>query len=125
MKTSFGSAPTASISLATQAGSRKCWPYRFRGRGRDGPVAAFRPAARCVALLVLVQCARALAAPISLFDLLDFLFAEPEVMPDFVDQRLADDRADVVLVVAVLFDRLLKERDAIGQVVAERPAALG
>ena len=46
-------------------------------------------------------------------------------MADLVNQRLADRDDDVVLVVARVLDRALKERDLVGQRVAVRPLALG
>src|SRR5688572_2033856 len=67
---------------------------------------------------------RSLVAPVLLLDRLDFFLAEAEIVPDLVNQRLADDDANLVLVLAVFLDRALKERDAIGQRVAEPPGPL-
>ncbi len=50
-----------------------------------------------------------------LFDLLDLLLAETEVVANLVDQGLANHRADVVDVVAVFLDRPLEDRDAVRQ----------
>jgi hypothetical protein len=69
--------------------------------------------------------AERLAAPVALFDLLDLFLAEAEVVADLVDERLADDGAHVVLVLAVLLDRALEDGDAVGQPVAVGPLALG
>ena len=92
----------AATSLATHAGSRKCCPNRLRAL----------TSARLVLGVI------GLAAPVSLLDFLDLLFAHAEVVAELVDQRLADGDDDVVLVaVAVLFDRPLEERDAIGQLL--------
>ena len=77
-----------------------------------------------VVRLVIVIVVR-IAPPVALFDLLDLLFGEPEVVADLVDQRLADRDDDVVFVLARVFDRSLKERDLVGQHVAVRPLALG
>src|SRR6185503_7029154 len=66
-----------------------------------------------------------LAAPVALLDFLDLLLAEAEVVTDLVNQRFADDHPHVVIVVAVLFDRLLEERHAVGQGVAPSRRALG
>src|SRR5690349_8994625 len=60
-----------STTFATHAVSRKCCPKRLRG------------------LFILTT-------PVALFDLLDFLFAEAEVVTDLVYERLADHRPDVV-----------------------------
>ena len=45
------------------------------------------------------QSARASPRQYVVFDVLDFLFAQPEVVPDLVNQRLAD-RANQVVVVS-------------------------
>jgi hypothetical protein len=57
--------------------------------------------------------------PVSLLDFLDLFFAQPEVVADFMDQRFADHGANLVLVFAVLFNRLLEERDLIGRVLPQ------
>src|SRR5690242_19226879 len=88
------SGATAATSLSTQACSRKCCPNLLRA---------------------------GLATPVLFFDGLDFFFAQPEVVPHFVNQRFADDRANLVLVLAVLLDRPLIDGDAIGQGVAVAP----
>src|SRR5688572_9367528 len=76
-------------------------------------------------VLVVFLGAERIAAPVALLNLLDFLFAHPEVVTDLVNERLADDGAHLVLVtVAVLLDRLLEDGDAIGKAVAERPGTL-
>src|SRR3954470_3435881 len=69
----------ARTTFSAQADSRKCWPNRFRAGGR----------------LAVVR----IAPPVALFDLLDCLFAEPEVVAYFVDERLADRHHEVLLVV--------------------------
>src|SRR5688572_16307619 len=74
-------------------------------------------------VLVLVRPQR-LPSPVALLDLLDLLLAHPEIVTDFVNQSLADHRADLVLVLAVLLDRTLVERDAIRQGVSECPGTL-
>ena len=95
-------------SLATQAGSRKCWPKRLR-------------AWRVTAVAVVLVGPQRVAAPVALLDLLDLFLAQAEVVADLVDQRLADHGAHLVLVVAVLLDRPLEERDAVGQRGCRRP----
>src|SRR6187431_1845266 len=111
-KTSSGAGESDSRSFATHAGSRKCWPNRFRARGRGLILVVFiRP-----------QC---LAAPVALFNLLDLFLAHTEVVADFVNERFADDRAQFILVFAVLLDRALKERDTVREVVPECPGAFG
>src|SRR6188474_1015877 len=90
VSSSVGSiAPT---TLATQTGSRKCCPNRFRGLGD-----LTRSAPRLLIIL---------AAPVTFLDFLNLLFAQPEVVPDFMNQRFSDDRTDVIIVLAVLLDRL-------------------
>src|ERR1051325_2599599 len=76
-------------------------------------------------LVVVLVGSQRLAAPVALLDLLDLFLAEAEVVADLVNQRLADDGAHLVLVVAVLFDRLLENGDAVRQVVAVGPLTLG
>ena len=61
--------------------------------------------------------------PVSFLDLLDFLFAQPEVVADLVDERLADGDDEIVVVFGGSFERSLEEEDAIGQRVAVVPAA--
>src|SRR5262245_9532161 len=100
-KVSSGPGSIASTTLATHTGSRKCWPNRFRG------------------LLIL------LAAPVPLLDFLNLFFAQTEVVTHLMDQRLADDRAHVIVALAVFFDRLLKNGDAVREGVAVAPRALG
>ena len=59
-----------------------------------------------------------LLAASSVLDDVDLLFGHAEVVAELVDQRLADRDDDVVLVaVAVVLDRRLKQRDAIGQLL--------
>jgi hypothetical protein len=65
------------------------------------------------------------AAPELLFDFLDLFLAQTEVVAEFVDDGLGDAIAYFILVLACFFRRLLVDRDAVRQVVAERPAALG
>src|SRR5687768_13258216 len=108
-KVSSGAGATAAISLSTQACSRKCCPKRFRGRL---PIVVFVGGDR-------------LATPVLLFDFLDFFLAEPKVVSDFVDQRLADDGANLVLVFAVFLDGTLEQRDAVGQGKGDIRRALG
>ena len=96
--------------MSTQAGSRKCWPKRF---------------ARAWTVRPRVVVGSRFAPPVPLFDFLDLFLTEAEVVPDLVDQRLANHGANLVVVFAVFLDRPLKKRDAIGQDVAERPCAFG
>src|SRR5262245_50093321 len=63
--------------------------------------------------------------PVALFDLFDLLLAHPEVVADLVNERLPDNGTDFVFVLAVLFNGLLEERDAIGKLIAVLPRALG
>src|SRR5262249_7316151 len=65
-----------------------------------------------------------LRAPVALFDFLNLLLTEPEVMPDLVNQRLADHGTHFVVVLAVLLDRPLINRDAVRQRVAPAPRTL-
>ena len=52
-------------------------------------------------------------------------FLEGPWVTKLVDQRLADRDDDLVFViVAIVFDRILKQRDAVGQLIAVPPAAL-
>src|SRR4029453_3283389 len=103
---SFGS--MARRSLSAQAGSRKCWPNFFLAR------------VFTVTVVVVV-----LAAPVLLFDLLDLVFAEAEVVADLVNQRLADAHDKILFVVCLAFVRTLKDQHAIGKHVAVARAALG
>src|SRR5262245_60003244 len=128
--TSSGCGDCASRSLATHAASRKCWPNRFLARGRgvmmefrtqDADVPEFR--IQHSALLVFIS-AKRLAAPVPLLDVLDLFLAHAEVMANFMNERLADDRAHVIFVVAVFFDRPLEERDSIREIVSIRPGSL-
>src|SRR4051812_20870428 len=96
---------TARTTFSAQADSRKCWPNRFRAGARL-PVIRVAP-------------------PIALLDLLDLLFAEPEVMADFMDQRLADRHHEVLLVVRGLLVGLLEQDDSIGQRVSVVPVPFG
>src|SRR5215208_3422055 len=67
-----------------------------------------------------------LASPVALLDVHDLVFAQPEVMTELVDQGFADGDDDFVLVVlALLFDRPLIQRDAVRQGVAVAPLSLG
>src|SRR6186997_1495789 len=70
----------ARTTLSAQAGARKCCPNRRRG------------------LLILDR----LAAPELVLDLLDLVFAHPEVVAELVDHRFRDAVADVVLGLARL-----------------------
>ena len=63
--------------------------------------------------------------PILLLNLLDFLLAQTEVVPDLVDQRFADCHDEVVLVFRLPFERPLEEQDAIRKSVAVVPRAFG
>src|ERR1700752_1416938 len=58
------------------------------------------------------------STPVALFDVLDLLLAHAEVVPNFVNERFTDDRAHVIFVVAILFDGSLKQRDAVGKLIA-------
>src|SRR4029453_10988714 len=100
----------ASITLVTHAGSRKCWPNRFRG------LADLRRSAPRLLFI--------LAAPITLLDFLDLFFAQTEVVTHLMDQRLSDDGAHVVVALAIFLDRLLKNGDAVREGVAVAPRAL-
>src|SRR4051812_17063021 len=66
-----------------------------------------------------------LAAPELLFDLLDLVLAHSEVVSELVNHGFGDAVADLVLGLARLLSRLLVDRIAIRQIVAEAPAALG
>ena len=59
--------------------------------------------------------------PVLLLDLFDLLLAQPEVVADLVDERLADRHDEVVFVLGVALVRTLEEQDAIGQRVAVVP----
>ena len=61
--------------------------------------------------------------PVLVLDVLDFLFAHPEVVPDFVDERLADRHDEVVFIFGFALVRTLEDEDAVGQRVALRPLA--
>src|SRR5688500_6684665 len=116
---SSGVAATALTSLVTQAASRKCCANRLRGL-INGPWRKRRVGSN----LFDVRRIR-LAAPVALLDRHDFVFGHAEVMSKLVDQRFADRDDDLVLIVAaIVFDRMLEERDAIGQGIAVSPAAL-
>src|SRR5262245_48414914 len=95
-KLSSGRGAIASTTLITQAGSRKCWPKRLRA-----------------------------AIPVLLFDRLDFVLAQSEVVADLVNQRLADRDDKIFLVVRLAFERALKKQNAVRQRVPVVPAALG
>src|ERR1044071_4730118 len=99
-----------SITFVTQAGSRKCWPKRFRGLAD-----LIRSA-----LLFLV-----FATPVALLDFFDLLFAQAEVVPNLVNQRLCDRIADVIIGLAVFLDNRLEQRDAIRERVAVAPRPFG
>ena len=73
-------------------------------------------------LVVLIGAER-VTPPVPLLDLLDFLFAEPEVVADFVNEGLADGSANLVLGFVVCFDGTLEQRDAIGERIAVLPGA--
>ena len=73
-------------------------------------------------LVVLIGAER-VTPPVPLLDLLDFLFAEPEVVADFVYEGLADGSANLVLGFVVFFDGTLEQRDAIGERIAVLPGA--
>ena len=62
-------------------------------------------------------------APVFVFDLFDLFLAQAEVVPELVDHRLGDADDDVLVVFAGFFDRLLVDRDAVGERVAVRPRA--
>src|SRR3990170_1818237 len=99
---SSGVAATAATNLLTQAGSRKCWANRLRG-------------------LIRLR----LAAPISFLNLHDLFFAHAEVVTELMNQRFADrDDNLAFVVVAIFFNRVLEQRDAVGQLVAIAPAAI-
>src|SRR5438132_8550013 len=84
------------MSFATHAASRKCCPNRLR----------------------------AFATPVALLDLFDLLLAEPEVVPDLVNERFRDAVAHIVFGLAVFFDDVPEQRDAIRQRVAVAPRPL-
>src|SRR5215471_4272804 len=86
----------ASITLMTQAGSRKCWPKRLRA-----------------------------IIPVLLFDRLDLVLAEAEVVADLVNQRLTDRHDEIVLIIRLALERTLKEQDAIGQRIPVAPLPFG
>src|SRR3954469_20341373 len=66
-----------------------------------------------------------LAAPELLLDLFDLVLAQPEVVAELVDDGLRDAVSDLVVIAARFFGRLLVDRNAVRQVVAERPGSLG
>src|SRR5947207_60588 len=112
------------MTFTTHAGSRKCCPNRLRGFALPAspfPASPFPPFPFPPSPFPLVI----LATPVALLDLFDLLFAEPEVVPDLVDQRLANAIAHIVLGLAILFDHRLEQRDAVRQRVAVAPRALG
>src|SRR5262245_26304403 len=63
--------------------------------------------------------------PVLFLDLFDFFFAQPEVVPDLVDEGFADGDHEVVLVFRGALERPLKEQNAVGQRVAVLPPSLG
>src|SRR3954464_13472010 len=103
--TSPGAGAIARTTLATHAGSRKCCPNRLRAA----------PGGLAVTDVV----------PVFLLDLLDFLFAQPEVMPDLVDERFADCHHEIVVIFGRSFEGALEEEDPIGQNVAVAPRPVG
>src|SRR5438046_2520785 len=117
---SSAAAPIAVTTFTAHAGSRKCWPKRFFGRGVRDCVAPSGRARRCAPRSVTV-----LRVPVAILDLLDLLFAHAEVVADLVDERLADRDHQVVLVLGLALVGSLKEQDAVGQRVAVVPSALG
>src|SRR5262245_38690536 len=126
-KVSSGVGSIASTTLATHTGSRKCCPNRFRAlavRARLpafclAPSRSFLPLPPSPFRLVII-----LAAPVTLLDLLNLLFAQAEVVTYLVNQCFADDGAHVVVALAVFLDRLLKNGDAVRQGVAVAPRTL-
>src|SRR6185369_8342956 len=56
---------------------------------------------------------------------LDLLFAQSEVVPDFVNQRLADRDNQILLAVGLALEGTLEEQDAIRERVSIIPATLG
>src|SRR3954471_20246874 len=66
-----------------------------------------------------------LAAPELLLDLFDLVLAQPEVVAELVDDRLRDAVANLVVIAARFFGGLLVDRNAVRQIVAERPRPLG
>ena len=61
----------------------------------------------------------------SFLDRFDLLFGQPEVVPDLVDQRLADRHDDIVFIFGSRPRSGVEERDLVGQRVAMRPLAFG
>src|SRR5436190_23523575 len=101
-------------------GWRRSWtPTPARGNaGRSVSVAeAGRGGRRDGSRLVVVRAQR-LAVPVLRFDGFDLVLAEPEVVADFVNQRLADHGAHLVFVFGIFLDRALENRDPIRQRVA-------
>src|SRR5690242_6078601 len=84
------------------------WPERWRRRP-SRPTQARGNAARSAS----GPGSFAFTAPVALLDFLDLLFAEPEVVPDLMDQRLRDAAAHIVFGLAVFLDDGLEERDAV------------
>src|SRR5262249_4817778 len=66
-----------------------------------------------------------LLAPVSLFDLLDFLFAQSEVVSDLMDERFSYGANEVLVVPGLALMRALKEQDPVRQGIAVLPAAFG
>ena len=93
-------------------------------RRRDGDVQAYSLPLNLFLLslhLSVLIGAERVTPPVPLLDLLDFLFAEPEVVADFVNEGLADGSANLVLGFVVCFDGTLEQRDAIGERIAVLP----
>src|SRR5215471_10199757 len=107
----FGS--IARKTLSAHAGSRKCCPNCFLARGFT------------ITVVVVLVVVRLLAAPVLLLDLLDFFFAQAEVVADLVNQGLADADDEVVFVLGLAFVRALKDQHAVGKHVAVARRALG
>ena len=84
----------APTSLSAQAASRKCWPSRFFARGRGSGILD------------------RLAAPVLLLDLLDLLFAQPEVVADLVNQGRPDLRAQLAATVRAAVDNLINNNES-------------
>src|SRR6516162_3061856 len=119
--TSPGSGWIAVATFCAHAGARKCWLNRLRGTCRA-------PRSLRLVRLVFVRffvLLVVIASPVALLDFFDLLFGETEIVPDFVDQRLANCDDDVVFVLARIFDRPLIQRDLVGQHVAVGPLPLG
>jgi hypothetical protein len=100
---------------------RRPWrPRRVRGSAAPNRFRGLGDLTRSAPRLLII-----LAAPVTFLDFLNLLFAQPEVVTDFMNQRFSDDRTDVIIVLAVLLDRLLKNRDAVRKGVAVGPRTLG